>query len=36
MSSPAQRRLLKDLQKIHKEEDEGINATLIDNNLLKW
>ena len=28
MSSPAQRRLLKDLQKIQKEdEDGGINAT---------
>ena len=27
MTSPASRRLLKDLQKIQKEEDGGINAT---------
>ena len=36
MSSSAQRRLLKDLQKIKKEEDEGISATPLANNLLKW
>ncbi len=36
MTSPAQRRLLKDLQKIKKEEDEGINATPNEDSLFKW
>lgn len=37
MSSPASRRLLKDLQKIQKEEDGGINATPEqEDNLFLW
>ena len=35
--SEATRRLLKDLKKIEKEEDSGINATPInDNNIFEW
>ena len=36
MTSPASRRLLKDLQKIEKEEDSGINATPEEDNLFIW
>jgi ubiquitin-protein ligase len=36
MSTPAHKRLLKDLQKIKKEEDEGINAAPLENNIFKW
>ena len=36
MTSPASRRLLKDLQKIEKEEDSGINATPEEDNLFLW
>lgn len=36
MTSPASRRLLKDLQKIQKEEDGGINATPEEDNLFVW
>lgn len=36
MASPATRRLLKDLQKIQKEEDNGINATPQEENLFTW
>lgn len=36
MTSPATRRLLKDLQKIEKEEDSGINATPDEENLFLW
>ena len=36
MTSPASRRLLKDLQKIGKEENSGINATPEADNLFIW
>lgn len=36
MSNPATKRLLKDLQKMQKEEDSGINATPEEENLFKW
>lgn len=36
MTSPASRRLLKDLQKIQKEDDGGITATPDENNLFVW
>lgn len=37
MASNAQRRLLKDLQKMQKQsEDEGILAAAINNNLFNW
>lgn len=36
MSTAAQRRLLKDLQRIQKEPGDDIMATPHKNNLLKW
>lgn len=33
---PAQKRLVKDLQKISGEEDSGINASPDEDNLFKW
>lgn len=36
MTSSASRRLLKDLQKIQKEEDGGINASPDEENLFLW
>jgi ubiquitin-protein ligase len=33
---PAEKRLIKDLQKISQEEDEGINASPHEGNLLEW
>lgn len=35
-STPAVRRLIKDLQKIRNEGDDGINATPDENNIYKW
>ena len=36
MSSPAMRRLVKDLKKIENDPPEGINASPIDDTLMKW
>ena len=36
MSTPAEKRLIKDLQKLAKESDENINATPDDGNLYHW
>jgi ubiquitin-conjugating enzyme E2 G1 len=37
MASNAQRRLMKDLQKMQKQsEDEGIFAAVINDNLYNW
>ena len=36
MTTPAARRLLKDLTKIQKEEDGGINATPQEDNIFLW
>ena len=36
MSSNAERRLLKDLQKMQKSEYDGIQACPSDDNLMKW
>ena len=36
MTSAATKRLLKDLQKIQKEEDSGLNASPEEDNLFVW
>ena len=36
MSTTAQRRLLQDLQKIKKSNDEGIDAVPDEDNLYSW
>ena len=36
MTSPATKRLLKDLQKIQREEDSGLNACPEEENLFVW
>jgi ubiquitin-conjugating enzyme E2 A len=33
---PAEKRLIKDLQKISQEQDSGINASPEENNLFRW
>ena len=36
MSNPAEKRLIRDLQKLSNEQDEGINASPEEGNLYHW
>ena len=36
MSNPAEKRLIRDLQKMSKEQDESINASPEEGNLFNW
>jgi ubiquitin-protein ligase len=36
MSTPCEKRLIKDLQKISNEKDDSINASPEEGNLLVW
>lgn len=36
MNSPAEKRLVKDLQKLNSEQEEGINASPLEGDLFKW
>jgi ubiquitin-conjugating enzyme E2 A len=36
MSTPAEKRLIRDLKKMSDEHDESINASPEEGNLLKW
>lgn len=36
MTSPALRRLVRDLQKMEEDPSEGINATPVDDSLMQW
>lgn len=36
MNKQAEKRLLKDLQKLNSEQEEGINASPIEGNIYQW
>ena len=36
MSTPAEKRLIRDLKKMKDEQDESINASPEEGNLLRW
>ncbi len=36
MTTPAQKRLIRDLQKLTKEQDESINASPDEGDLYNW
>ena len=36
MSNPAEKRLIRDLQKLSKEQDDSINAAPEEGNLYNW
>ena len=36
MSTPAEKRLIRDLAKLNNDQDESINASPVEGNLLVW